>query len=70
MIKSDKYKYKIALIYTVLKIIKTMKNAISTKYKILKGKKKKKKNLKPRITKLTSSETALNEAHSAYVVFT
>ena len=29
--------------YTVVKIIKNMKNALSTKYKILKGKKKKKK---------------------------
>ena len=39
MIKSDNYKYKIRYFYTVIKIITNMKNAKSTKYKVLKGKK-------------------------------
>ena len=38
-----------------------MKNALSTKHKMLKGKKKKKKDLKPSITKLTSYGVALDE---------
>ena len=46
-----------------------MKNTISTKYKILKGKKKR-NNIKPRITKLASCRTALDKTHVTYIFFT
>ena len=49
-------------------------NAVFTKYKILTGKTKKKrklrkKDLKPKITKLRSHETTLNETHVTYDFF-
>ena len=53
-------------IYTVVKIIKNIKNAIFTRYKILR---EKRKNLKPKIQNRQLYGTALNEVQITYTRF-
>ena len=50
-------------------MIKNMKNAIFTKLEISKKRRRKKKDLKPKLRKLMSYGTALHEVHVTYVFF-